>query len=410
MKRSGVPVHLSRGTKGGKKSAAGASQPAAAIAVAPVQADSATSKTRAVCDRLTTLARELGPDAKLPTFVQMRNQLGVSAVTLTNALDALEAQQVVYRRHGVGIFASPKLWRKSVALVCEPSFFQVAGTSPFWQQLVSAVTSLAEGRQVDVSFHFSNPDEKGVSAMHEGVLHDIRTGRIQGVISIGGGENAADLVRGYSVPFVSYAGEAPHMVVSDHMPVITRGVEQLGLRGCRRIALWNPISPYRLYRRTIDDFEMARRNTEVFASALAEHGIPFVPELVDHNLHLWQNGEWRTLVSLQEQGYQMAYRAFREDASVKPDGIISTNDVMTHGALIALRELGIRVGRDIPVVSHANVGSPALLGDEKDLILVEVDPREIVQAMFEILEALMDGQTPAEPRRVVVARLRERPQ
>ena len=56
------------------------------------------------CERLIELAHELGPDAKLPTVLQLRDRLGISIATLNSVLNELEAQRVVRRKHGIGQF------------------------------------------------------------------------------------------------------------------------------------------------------------------------------------------------------------------------------------------------------------------------------------------------------------------
>jgi len=50
------------------------------------------------------MAEQLGPNAQLPTMVQLRESLGVSMNTLNAALRELEKQQVLRSVHGVGIF------------------------------------------------------------------------------------------------------------------------------------------------------------------------------------------------------------------------------------------------------------------------------------------------------------------
>ena len=98
------------------------------------------SKPQELCAQLAALAQRLGPEAKLPTVTELRKSLGVSLTTLNSALGQLEERGVIERRHGVGIFVAaqwqPKHVPKAISLVCDPTFFQVAGHSPFWDLLV----------------------------------------------------------------------------------------------------------------------------------------------------------------------------------------------------------------------------------------------------------------------------------
>ena len=82
----------------------------------PVIPASRPSKITTAARALSDLAHELGPDAKLPTVAELRARLGVSVVTLNEALHEAESRQLIYRRHGVGIYVSGSI-RKRVALV-----------------------------------------------------------------------------------------------------------------------------------------------------------------------------------------------------------------------------------------------------------------------------------------------------
>ncbi|GAB4462453.1 MAG: hypothetical protein OHK0029_29340 [Armatimonadaceae bacterium] len=100
------------------------------------------------------------------------------------------------------------------------------------------------------------------------------------------------------------------------------------------------------------------------------------------------------------------HRVFERDPAQLPDGIVSANDMFTQGILAALRERGIVLNQQVRVASLANKGSSALIGAENDLYLFEADPGDIVQAMFTLLEAQMDGNPPLQ--RTYIARARAR--
>ena len=100
--------------------------------------------------------------------------------------------------------------------------------------------------------------------------------------------------------------------------------------------------------------------------------------------------------SNQAQGLDAANLVFasknRPDAV--PDGIVVLDDMMTRGALTAISQLGIVPGRDVQIASHTNVGSQVLFGYENSLVFLEIDPSKVAEAMFELLETLMRGETP----------------
>jgi Transcriptional regulators len=358
------------------------------------------TKLQETCGRLAQLAQELGPEAKLPTVVELRTRLGVSVATLNSALSELEAQRLIRRKHGVGIYVSPRIQQHNLVLLCDPSFFRVSGASPFWSLLVEHIRQRADEYHEAFSFHFTADalhmpkDAPAVELLQEGFASDVAAGRVHGILGVGVLQSIADWIVEQQVPFVAFAGPAPYFVGLDSAEILRQGVRQLVSQGCRRIGMWGVVSPYRKAGGPPPDPTAVRA---AFADELARHGLPFDPSLVRENLHLQQPGRYHTETH-QEQGYRTALEVFgpKTDPSQWPDGIVSSDDMMTQGALTALGRAGIRVGKDVRIATHANAGSPALLGWEDSLTLLEVDPAEIVQKMFDTLESLMEGETPPE--------------
>jgi DNA-binding LacI/PurR family transcriptional regulator len=137
---------------------------------------------------------------------------------------------------------------------------------------------------------------------------------------------------------------------------------------------------------------------DAFKQALQKHNLAYNPEWV------WQLDSLTDQVPVdaepnQEQGLRAAREVFNRKGKTStrevPDGLVIDDDMMTRGALAAFDKLGIRAGSDIKIASHTNRGSTVLTGYEDELTLIEVDPAEIVQAMFDMLEILMDGRKPA---------------
>lgn len=57
-------------------------------------------------EQLLELTRQLGPDAQLPTMLQLRDSLGVSMHTLSEAVREMEKQGLLRSVHGVGVFVA----------------------------------------------------------------------------------------------------------------------------------------------------------------------------------------------------------------------------------------------------------------------------------------------------------------
>ena len=366
-------------------------------------------------ERLAEMARLRGPGARLPTVRELCMELETTPATLNLALARLEQEGVLRRRQGSGIFVAPDYGRRRVALVCDPAFFGGwAGVSPFWNILVERVRERARVGNEDLSFHFALPvNTPGPGALppqrsapeatlplHEGLAAAVRDGRVQGALGIGLSEAAADWLAEHGVPLVSFAGAGRAVVGIDHDGMIPLLVGVLAGQGCRNIELWSPVASHRPVPASFPaDYQ---HNREAFARALAAAGLPFdaARHRYRNNSHLAAREGAVPTVSHVEQGYDTAFTAFGPGTppGARPDGIAVLDDMMALGALQALQQLGVRVGRDVRIATHANAGSPALLGWEDRLTCAEVDPGRLVEKMFALLEAMMEGQEPEERR------------
>ena len=354
-----------------------------------------------VCQHLTGIAQELGGGAKMPTVAQLCQTLTVSRGTLDKALGELERQQIVNRVHGNGIFVSSRLGSKTIGLVHAMS--ESLG-SPFWDLLLNQAQERAEVGHEKFSFYLGMRGANGHDLPVE-LMSAVRAGRLQGLIFIGQpSEETLDWVEEHNVPMVGFANQRMlHRVQARSEMVPTRGVEYLARTGCRRLGLWRPFG---LWQRSEGYDETLLDYPALFQDALEECGLSHEPKCSWRETE--KEAQWIGGVqqqkspaegeSLQAQGY----RAVREvlgnlERSRWPDGLILTNDVFARGVLVGLQRLGIRVGEEIHVVSHANAGSTLLLGYEDQIARLEFDPAAITGHLFSLLETLMSDQQPTEP-------------
>lgn len=63
-------------------------------------------RLKQACLKLEQMARDLGPEAKLPTMLELRSQLGVSLRTLNDAVRELERGGILRSINGVGIYVA----------------------------------------------------------------------------------------------------------------------------------------------------------------------------------------------------------------------------------------------------------------------------------------------------------------
>ena len=344
-------------------------------------------KTQEVCARLTEMAHELGPDAKFPPVLELRDEMGVSLGTLNSAMKVLEAQHIIYRIQGIGVFVSPSLQRH-VSLVCIPSFFQQSGSSPFWQMMVENARTRAQVKNEAFSCHFSVPGGHKGTPLHAGLAREIEARELHGILGIGLDQETATWIEERGVPFVAFAGPGRWIVGMDTYRLVELGVKELKSLGCNRLAYWNVGSPIE---RPVK-LRYARECDAQWREVMHNHGLEIHEELIRNLGYLDCVGH-----SHQEQGFHLASEIFSAPRPTWPDGILSGDDMMTHGMLLAAEKMGVRIGKDIQVVSHANRNSNVLMGREHLLTRIEFDPAEIVGTMFDILETVMDGGTYETP-------------
>lgn len=341
----------------------------------------------------------------MPTMNELRDTLGVSVVTLNRALSELEAQGIISRRHGVGIFVSPHLGQKTIGLVFDRNIFG-ANASPFWDMLISKARDRASSHNENFSLFMAmamGSDDEGLHIPHD-LTNALAQGRLHGVIFVGPDQRSAQWLE-ERVPLVAYANiHASHAVSIDGGAMVQLATQRLVEQGCRRIGLWIPTGLWVGPNRAGDSYP----EMDAFLDVLKAADLPVQPQWIKEDF--WRvppshphapgfpggaagNAIENTL-SFQEQGYYLTLNVFGKRAARqdRPDGLVIVNDLMTRGAMTAFSKLNLKPGIDIKIATHANKGSTALLGYEDDLTLVQVDVAELVDTMYEMLETRIAGK------------------
>ncbi len=326
-----------------------------------------------------SLAQRIGPEMKLPTIQEFCGSLNVAKATIDTALDALEIEGVIRRRRGSGIFVTPQIAQKSIGLVFGHNIFDMS-VSPFYALLMRRCRERAVSHDERFSFFIDPlPGEVagGEPPVHRDLANAIEAGRLHGILLVArNSEEEESWLRAQDVPVVSLGldGSDRPLVAIDQNEFVRIGVEALFEKGCRRIGLILPYSR---------DSLVGSKIIRAFDEELRLRG------LVNSFKRLWAPPEWPEIAAEtpQECG-RIAFDAIFGSQSV-PDGLIIGDDMYTRGALSAAKDRGVEIGHDVKIASHANRGSPVLVNCADGISLIEVDPNEVVEAMFEILESLM---------------------
>ena len=363
------------------------------------------NKAQAICDYLSELALQKGPHAKLPTIRELCEQFATSRVTLDEVLAELEAQHVVYRKQGSGIYVSPLLHRKTICILLDASQLVTLGASPFWGMLWGLFAQEAQRRVLPKDeyhmFHMVVASDDEEHPLPEDVMAMILAGKVHGVLAMNLNDAAHLWLSKQQLPYVAFAGYGSSMVLLEERTLAELAVAHLVEQGCRKIGLWAASDGCG------GEWKPSRwHTTPYFREALASHGVPFRPALVRDYLYPAHAFDRSTPISAQEQGYLLAMDVFGDPDMPKPDGVFITNDMMTDGVLAAFQALGIRIGENIKIATHANVGTMMSFNYIKGMTVIEYDPAEIVQAMFALLDTLFAGGQPVEQTILVSPKLR----
>ncbi len=351
---------------------------------------SSLQRSQVLRERMRGLARQIGAGGKFPRVTELCRELGVSPTTLNGVLSNLEEDGLIVRRHAVGIFVADVLpVARHRAMVCHPSFFRAAQVSPFWSMLMDGIRARSTERGEAFEFYLSNPDDVD-QPLPLALMDDIRAGRIAYVLGVGLHGDAWWMMQ-QRVPVVTLFGKG-HVIVNLNSERQTQlAVSALQERCCRNLAFsaraWPFHQPDELRQDVLHEAKM-------WQNALHNLGLrcrrswmkPDEKSIDDPELHS---------LSLQEQGFQAVTQLFQRGAS-GPDGLYFNDDNQMQGALVALHRLGIRIGHDVAVATLANTGSKSLWGHEDDLILLQYDPADVIDALFNSLDELLSGRRPLQ--------------
>ncbi len=362
------------------------------------KSEKAETKVQEIYKHLRLMALAMEPGAQLPTVRTLCTRLGTTIITLREALALLEGEHIIYTKHRQGIFVSPRVHQKAIHILFS-SYSFAEPASPFWSMLWMRLEREAQVRstfkQETCTFHLAKPTSDPLYSIPETIETILQTERVDGVLCVGFQSIGKGALNVNNIPCVTFAGAGMHTVGFDPFEVARLATEALIRQQCQRIGWWAMHFPSY----TLEQME----DVQIFRQLLQEHKKTLYPDLI-RTPHLLPS---QTMLSLQEQGYLLAREVFEGPARARPDGLVIGNDLMTDGALVAFDELGIHIGRDLQVVTHANVGSPMLFGRTRQMTVIDHDPALIAQAMFSTLDALMAGQQLEKPHVRIAPKLRQ---
>ncbi len=348
-------------------------------------------KQKDLVTKLVALAHRLGPGKKLPTVREMCGTYHVAIVTLSSVLDVLEARGVIERTHGHGIYVSDQINRKSIALVLGHDIFE-AGLPPFYSLFIQACrrTLRRQGKHV---FYFADLPETASAGspfpVREDLQDAIRDNLLHGLIlapQTSASQGAWLRSTGLPVVGLSSSGE-PGTISIDYHAMIERGVDALAAAGCRRLALVSPFD----YQVETGVLNPRQHDRAVFRRALLRHG------MIDHEgIFLSNTSTADGNGPFFRLGTSAADRLFGGvDPETRPEGVVILDESVAAGFLPTVQTMGLRLGRDVHVATHANLGVELLDPYVSAIHRILFDQNAVFNAAFKMLEATLG--TPLKP-------------
>lgn len=340
---------------------------------------------RNVEEKLRKMAADRGPGARLPSVRTLIQSCGVSQAIIAEALERLEVQGVLECRPRSGIFVKSRPTQRPRLILLEANI--MVTPSPFSELLLRAITSPECGCPETVAVRFTNPllhdpvDIAPIERMSPDLWMKVEGGHYASMISVGTDPKLNSLIEASGTPVVSFGSISSHIVRIAMLDACQVGVAELARLGCRRIGLYD--TPFTSIR-------------ELFLAALSVHGVKefLMPHRDLYNQEVASKDQ--TLVrrfSLFDYGYRAARRAFgKGNIEPKPDGLVSLDDLFTHGFIVGGLELGQVPGRDYQIATHVNIGSPVLAAWEPQLVRFEHSNEALARTLHEAATALEQKQ------------------
>lgn len=319
---------------------------------------------------------------KLPSFTQLRRQLGAARATVSRAMRTLESDGVVERRSRSGVFvAAPQLRKLSLRIGLATSPIGDFA-SDYWARFFVGIQSMAAPRGIEIAF---------IPGLERVDWRDY-----DGLLGFDLDQNRGNYGRPNDLPTVSIgpAFETPSVSVNDYDAAFLATTHLIDL-GHRRIGFFGQLpvgtacvrlAGYHAAHSLIWP-EWVETIRPYLASRAAAHG-----EMPAYDDRLVRSMGW---LSESTTGYRNFGRAFMENwlkegfRDLDATALLVQNDLYAEGVMDALAQHGIRVPGDVSVVGFDNESRCAMMSPT--LTSVGCDMADLGARALKMLLDLVDG-------------------
>jgi len=285
-------------------------------------------RLKATCIKLHDLALELGPEARLPTMAELREELEVSTYTLNAAIRELERRQVLRSVNGVGIFVTSrkKMLTGNIGLI---------GSASLHKQQTSYYSQLVRGMEIATVENGQNLLFLGTGLTWSRKACD----KVDGIL-VAGIEQLSDLLKQLppELPVVTALTSFKDVpaVIADDYNGAKSAVQYLLQNGHRRIACLLEETPS-LPRRRFMGYKVALLDAGIEIDPQWTRLTPRVDNTSTQNYRLW--------------GRQEMTQWLRTDwDALGCTAIFVQNETAAIGVIHSLQEAGIQVPQQVSVI------------------------------------------------------------
>lgn len=318
------------------------------------------------------------PGERLPTHTELVEELGISGATVQNVLNDLKAEGFIRSRRRSGSFVTehpPHLYDYAL-LYARPR--SEALENAFLRRLsaVARAISRKDPRTIHAFFEVNaHADTDGYNR----VLEDVRSGRLTGLIPIMPPPALArtPLLAETDIPIVALDPQEPigeaHRLILDRTNYMEKALDYLAGRERRRIGI-------------------------ITVTGFAEELETFEDEVEAREMVTYPH--WMQITELGAASYMAntAHLLMKCGEPGPPDGLIIRDDNLVDSVVVGLNAAGVRIGRDVDVVAHANFPvENRPLGPVK---LLGYDVRELIWTAIGLVDRARRGEEVPEVSRV----------
>jgi len=337
-------------------------------------------KTRQAYQALRQRIQMMSPGVPLPPVPELMEELSVGRLTLDKVYQQLERQGHIDRKRRKGVFVSDRLATGEIAIVLNGDLME-PDTSPAYGLACSRLRGKLHDINPEwaVKLHLGSGSVKGweLPATLD-LLEPTVLPRLRGVLSFHPLHALEVKLAAVGVPVVYLGADVVpwgNGIFLDGEQILCEGIRHLAAAGCQNVSLLHP-------RSTLETEPHLDAETRIAAAAstAAECGLRFRNEYFDIGV-----GNWT-----QRHGYDLFMRIWQN--ADRPDGVMVADDILCHGVLRAILQLGLELPRDLRLVTQASRGIE--LPYHRPVSRMEYNLDEWVDKAVHMLDACVRSRPP----------------